>query len=75
MNVVEFGLMGVKPSHSIMDPTTKEGQVLKKAWDAVTAAQGGPYWAFGGVETDDTSRLWGFFEFDSLAHHEEFAKT
>lgn len=75
MPVVEIGLMGVKPEHKVMDLTTTEGQVLEKAWSAVTVAPGGPHWAYGGVEIDKPLLLWGFFAFDSVEHHREFAKT
>jgi hypothetical protein len=75
MPVIEFGLMGVKPNHAIMDANTPEGDILNRAWSAVTVAPGGPHWAYGGLEVDDPSRLWGFFKFDSVKHHEEFAQT
>jgi hypothetical protein len=75
MPVIELGLMGVKPQHDVMDPTTSSGAILHKAWSSVTPAPGGPHWAFGGLEVDDNSQLWGFFEFDSVEHHEEFAQT
>jgi hypothetical protein len=75
MTVVEIGLMGVKPDHDVLNPKTPEGQVLDLAWSTVTTAPGGPYWAYGGVEPDDTLRLWCFFCFDDVKHHMNFAKT
>jgi hypothetical protein len=75
MTVVEIGLMGVKPDHDVLNPKTPEGQVLDLAWSTVTTAPGGPYWAYGGIEPDDTLRLWCFFCFDDLKHHMDFAKT
>lgn len=50
MFAIEFGLMGVKPHCKVMNQTTEEGQVLEKAWTAVTVARGGPHWAYGGLE-------------------------
>jgi hypothetical protein len=75
MPVIEVGLMGVMPNHAVMDPTKPEGQILERACDSVTAHETGPHWAFGGTEFGDTSRLWGFFEFEPVEHHAEFAKT
>jgi hypothetical protein len=75
MTVIELGLVGVKPKHQVMDPSTLEGQILDKAWSEVTITPGGPYWTYGGLEVDCPLRLWGFFAFDSIAHHQEFAKT
>ena len=74
MPVIEFGLMGIKPDHKVMDATTREGQVLEKAWTAVTVALGGPYWAYGGLDLSNSLLLWAFFAFDSVEHHQEFAK-
>ena len=74
MPVIEFGLMGVKPNHKAMDQTTEEGQVLHKAWTTVTVAPGGPHWAYGGLEVGNPLLLWGFFAFDSVEQHQEFAK-
>ncbi|KAF2031448.1 hypothetical protein EK21DRAFT_63319 [Setomelanomma holmii] len=75
MPVVEFGLMGVQPNHPVTNLTTPSGQILQRAWDAVVGALNGPRWAFGGVEVDNAERLWGFFEFESVEQHAEFAKT
>jgi hypothetical protein len=75
MTVIEIGVMGVKPNHAVMEFTQPEGQILKRAWNSVTAHANGPHWAFGGTEVGDRSMLWGFFEFDSIEHHAEFAKT
>lgn len=66
--------MGVKPGHAVMDPSTSEGLVLKTAWDSCAKTKDGPHWAYGGVEAGDPLTLWAFFAFDSVAHHETFAK-
>jgi hypothetical protein len=56
--VIEFGLMGIKPDHAITYPTRPEGQLLKRAWQSVTAHMNGPRRTFGGTEAGDASRLW-----------------
>jgi hypothetical protein len=75
MTVIEIGVVGVKPNHQVMNPNTPEGHILNQAWSAVTVAPNGPYWAHGGLDVDSPLRLWGFFAFDSIAHHQGFAKT
>lgn len=74
MTVTEVGCMGVKPGLSPMDDSTPEGSFLSGAYRAVTVAEGGPYRAFWGTEIENPLRLWGFFDFDSVEHHEVFAK-
>jgi hypothetical protein len=75
MTVTEIGCMGVKPDHNIMDETTKEGRILVGAWKAVTAAPGGPHRVYWGLEVEDPSKVWAFFDFDSVEDHEKFAKS
>jgi len=75
MPTIELGLMRVKPNHAIMDAFTPSGQILQKAWSAVTSYPNGPHWSYGGAEPGDTSKLWGFFEFESVKHHVDFAGT
>lgn len=75
MPTIEIGLMGTKPNQHVMDTTTPEGQTLQHAWNSVTSYSSGPHWSYGGVEPADPSALWGFFEFDNVKHHEEFART
>jgi hypothetical protein len=75
MTVIEIGLCGIKPNHAVMDTSTPEGAILNRAWGSVTSNPLGPHWAFGGLEVNDPSKLWGFFSFESVSHHEEFART
>lgn len=75
MAVTEVGRMGVKPGLNIMDETTQEGQVLTGAWKAVTSAPGGPHRVYWGLEVEDPSKLWAFFDWDSIEDHENFAKS
>lgn len=75
MTLIEIGCMGVKPGIDITNETTKEGQVLPKAWDAVLAAPGGPNWISWGQETEDPSRVWAFFDWSSIEDHERFARS
>lgn len=74
MTIIELGRMGVKPDHKIMDESTPEGKVLPTAYNAVTALPGGPQNAHWGLEVEDESKVWGFFEWNSIEEHETFAK-
>lgn len=73
--VVEVGLMGVKNGKTPMDPTTSDGKILADAWEAVIKAPGGPERVYWGLEVEDSSRIWGWFDWKSLEEHEEFAKS
>ncbi|OCT49661.1 hypothetical protein CLCR_07434 [Cladophialophora carrionii] len=88
MPVTEVGCMGVKPGLDVMDDTTEAGQILTHAYKTVITAPGGPYRAYWGVEIEanaaaadeetdvrpsDGPKLWAFFDFDSVEHHEKFA--
>lgn len=75
MAIIEVGCMIVKPEKNVLDGSTTEGQILNKAWNSVLVAPDGPRWNCWGVEAGDSRRLWGFFEFESIEHHAEFAKT
>jgi hypothetical protein len=75
MSVIEFGFMGIKSSRDVMNPSTPEGQMLHDAWTAVTTAPGGPARTHWGVELEDTSKIWAFFDWDSLSQHAAFAKS
>jgi hypothetical protein len=75
MAVTEIGCMGVKPGLNVMDESTQEGQVLIGAWKAVTSAPGGPHQVYWGLEVEDPSKLWAFFDWDSVEDHENFSKS
>lgn len=74
MTILEVGYMVVKPGRRIMDLTTREGQILQKTWETIINAVGGPNWIYWGLETEDESRIWTFFEWNSIEEHETFAK-
>ncbi|KAL0933672.1 uncharacterized protein CTRU02_210471 [Colletotrichum truncatum] len=74
MVITEIGRMGVKPGIDIMDESKTEGTVLSKAYNTVTVIEGGPYRAFWGLEEENPLMAWAFFDFDSVEHHETFAK-
>jgi len=67
--------MGIKPGFDIMDESTPEGQILIKAWNTVITAPGGPHRVYWGLEIDDPSKIWAFFDWDSVEAHENFAKS
>lgn len=75
MVVAEIACMGIKPDLNIMDETTREGRILTGAWKAVLTAPGGPQQVYWGLEIEDLSKLWAFFDWDSVEEHEKFAKS
>ncbi|KAK7210264.1 hypothetical protein V2G26_017442 [Clonostachys chloroleuca] len=74
MTVTEVGCMGVKPGLHITDPNTPEGVVLPGVWKIVLSQSGGPQNVFWGLEKEDPSKVWAFFDWDSVLQHEDFAK-
>ncbi|KAJ3543655.1 hypothetical protein NM208_g3459 [Fusarium decemcellulare] len=74
MTVTEVGCMGVKPGLNIIDPSTEEGQILTGAWKTVTSKPGGPQRVYWGLEAADPSKVWAFFDFDSVEQHRQFAE-
>ncbi|KAF5557241.1 multidrug resistance [Fusarium napiforme] len=74
MTVTEVGCMGVKPNMNIMDHTTSEGKILTDAWKTVISKPGGPQRVYWGLESVDPSKVWGFFDFDSVQQHRQFAE-
>ncbi|KAH6663943.1 hypothetical protein F5X68DRAFT_265927 [Plectosphaerella plurivora] len=75
MTITELGCMGVKPNLDIMDPSKPEGRILPDAWDIVTTKPGGPSRVVWGLEHEEPSRVWAFFDWDSVEQHNEFVKT
>ncbi|KAJ8060115.1 hypothetical protein OCU04_010469 [Sclerotinia nivalis] len=75
MVVTEVGLMGVKAGLNVMDQSTPEGKILWGAWRAVVAAPGGPSKVYFGLEIEDPSKIWGFFDWKSIEEHQSFAKS
>ncbi len=75
MTITEVGLMGVKPGLNVMDETTPEGKILWGAWRAVAVASGGPSKVYFGLEIEDPSKIWGFFDWASIEEHQAFAKS
>ncbi|TDZ14791.1 hypothetical protein Cob_v012402 [Colletotrichum orbiculare MAFF 240422] len=74
MTITEIGCMGVKPGLDIMDDNTPEGKVLTTAYNAVTVRPSGPQNAFWGLQVEDPTKLWAFFDFESVEAHMEFGK-
>ena len=67
--------MGVKPGLDVMNETTWEGQILMGVWNTVIEAPGGPHRVYWGLEMEDPYKVWAFFDWDSIDHHEKFAKS
>ncbi|KAK1718884.1 hypothetical protein CaCOL14_004763 [Colletotrichum acutatum] len=74
MIVTELGAVGVKPGLDIMDESTPEGRIYMSVYRKIIVAPGAPHRLFLGVEIEDPSMSWGFFDWDSIEHHEKFAK-
>lgn len=74
MPVTEIGCMVVKPGVDIMDENSPGGQIITKAWKAVTGEPTGPYTVYWGLEVEDSNNMWGFFDFGSVEEHQKFAK-
>lgn len=75
MTITEVGCMGVKPGLDIMDESKPEGRVLPEAYDIVVTKPGGPSRAAWGLEDEDPSRVWAFFDWESVEQHKDFIKT
>ncbi|GJC87683.1 hypothetical protein ColLi_10521 [Colletotrichum liriopes] len=75
MTVTELGCCGVKPGLSIMDEKTPEGQTYLGVYKTLIGSPGGPHRMYLSVDLDEPSMVYGFFDWDSLEHHENFAKT
>lgn len=73
MAVTEIACMGIKPGLNIKDDTTKEGQILHGTWQAVLSLPGGPSRVYWGLEVEDQSKIWAFFDWESVEEHEKFA--
>ena len=74
MPVTEVVCMVTKPGTNPIDESSHEGQVLATAWKTVTQHPNGPYRAYYGTEVEDPSKLWCFFDFESVEDHQNFVK-
>ena len=74
MAVTEIGCMVVKPGVDVIDENAAGGKILTKAWKEVTSQPTGPFRVHWGLEVEDPSNLWCFFDFASVEEHAEFAK-
>lgn len=72
-SIVEVGTMGVQAGETPVDASTPDGEILDNAWKSIINAPGGPQSIFWALENGDQSRFWGWFAWDSLRTHEEFA--
>jgi hypothetical protein len=75
MAIVEVGMMGVQAGKTPMDPATADGKILRQAWESVIRASEGPKRVLWGTEFSDPSRIWGFFDWESIEQHEAFARS
>ncbi|KAK1585945.1 uncharacterized protein LY79DRAFT_704509 [Colletotrichum navitas] len=75
MSVTEIGCCGIKPGLNIMDESTPEGKIYMGIYRKLNAAPGGPHRIYLSVDLDEPSKVYSFFDWDSLEQHEKFAKT
>lgn len=75
MPVTEVGCMGVKPGLNVMDDSSQESRSLTGVYQAIITAQGGPQRIYWGLEMEDPSKIWAFFDFKSIEEHERFAQS
>lgn len=65
--------MGVQAGKTPLDASTSDGALLLDAWKSIITAPGGPASIIWGLEKGDQEKLWGWFEWESLRAHQEFA--
>ncbi|KAK2033035.1 hypothetical protein LX32DRAFT_635675 [Colletotrichum zoysiae] len=75
MAVTEIGCCGIKPGLKIMDESTPEGKLYMGVFRTLNTLPGGPLRIYLGVDLDEPSKVYGFFDWISVDHHEKFAKT
>ncbi|KUI70035.1 hypothetical protein VM1G_05291 [Cytospora mali] len=74
MAVTEVGCMTVKPGVDVMDENAPGGKILVTAWKQATSQPTGPYRIYWGLEVENPTNIWSFFDFASVEEHEKFAK-
>ncbi|KFA81090.1 hypothetical protein S40288_00982 [Stachybotrys chartarum IBT 40288] len=75
MVITEVGCMGVKPGIDIMNRSTPEGAIISDLYKMVATESGGPNRIYWGLERENPSNLWAFFDWDSVTQHRDFAKA
>ncbi|WQF79119.1 hypothetical protein CDEST_04133 [Colletotrichum destructivum] len=75
MTVTELGCCGVKPGLKILDENTPEGQIFVGVYKTIISSPGAPHRIYLGVDLDEPSKMYALFDWDSVEHHENFAKT
>ena len=72
-SIIEVGMMGVQADKTPLDASTPDGALLLDAWKSIITAPGGPESIIWALEKGDQGKLWGWFEWENLRAHEEFA--
>ncbi|KAF4989947.1 hypothetical protein FGRMN_8789 [Fusarium graminum] len=72
MTVTEVGCMVVKPGLDIMNNSTPESQILTRIWNTILSKPGGPQSVCWGLESVDPSKIWAFFDFESIEQHKRY---
>lgn len=74
MTITEVGCTALKPGMDVMNAATPEGKILNSIWEKVIKNPEGPSRVYWGVEKNDPLKQWAWFDWDSVEHHEKFAK-
>lgn len=74
MPVTEIGSHPLQPGVDYMNEDSPGGKIIVDAWKAVTSEKTGPWRVYWGVEEENPTIAWGFFDFESVEEHEKFAK-
>ncbi|KAJ0162857.1 hypothetical protein CTA2_3922 [Colletotrichum tanaceti] len=75
MTVTELGCCGVKPGLKILDQDTPEGQIFIGVYNMIVSSPGAPHRVYLSIDLDEPSKMYGLFDWDSVEHHERFAKA
>ncbi|KAF1847543.1 uncharacterized protein K460DRAFT_332664 [Cucurbitaria berberidis CBS 394.84] len=73
MAVTEIACMRVQAGLDVMNEDTTEGQVLHRTWQNVISLPDGPSRVYWGLEDEEPSKIWAFFDWESVEEHEVFA--
>ncbi|TQN65324.1 hypothetical protein CSHISOI_10116 [Colletotrichum shisoi] len=74
MTVTELGCCVVKPGLKILDEDTPEGQIYVGVYKMIISSPGAPHRIYLSIDLDEPSKVYGLFDWDSVEHHERFAK-
>ncbi|ROW01351.1 hypothetical protein VMCG_05888 [Cytospora schulzeri] len=74
MAITEIGCVVLKPGVDVIDESTPGSNILVTAWKKITSQPTGPFRIYWGLEVENPSNLWSFFDFASVEEHQQFGK-